>query len=112
MPKRGDTLYRIGQGQLEKATFFEESLADPGCTITTYVVKEYGALRRSRCSKTMWVDTERKAWERYLVEIEDALPGAEKSVLEAVRTYGYVRAEQAKVKEILEGHPHDHYRPE
>lgn len=105
MPKRGDTLYRIGQGQLEKVTFLEESLADPSCTQTTYLVREIGSLRRVRCSVTMYLDTEKKAWERYLIEIEDALPGAEQSVLEAVRIYGHIRAEQAKVLEILKGTP-------
>jgi hypothetical protein len=53
----------------------------------------------------MYVDTERKAWERYLNEVEAAIPEAEKSVLEAVHHYGYVRAERAKVLEILKGTP-------
>ncbi len=119
MPKRGDTLYRIRCGctsdpeayvlgaYLEKALFIEEGLSSPGCTETTFLLqhlhKDGG--KRFRCSKTMYVDTERKAWERYLNEVEAAIPEAEKSVLEAVHHYGYVRAERAKVLEILKGTP-------
>ena len=100
--QRGDTLYRVVNGQLETATFVEEGFVE-GASLPTWVLIGHRDRSRIRCSPRMYVDTEQKAWERYLQECKEALPAAQKSVQEAKAHLLHVRTEIVRTSTVLEG---------
>lgn len=113
--KYGDKVYRInGEGNLEVAKFLEESIVE-GASLPTWKLRVKGPPGQNtiRCSTTMYVDTEVKAWERYLGECRAALPDAIKHAQQAMEYISYVYGELTKTKAILEGlGHHDDHRPE
>ena len=100
--QRGDTVYNVSNGQLETAAFVEESIVE-GASKPTWLLISHRDRRRIRCSTKMYVDTEQKAWERYLRECKEALPNANKSVQEARAHLSHVRSEIARISTIVEG---------
>lgn len=100
--QRGDTVYTISNGQLEKATFVEETIVE-GASLPSWLLISHRDRRRFRCSTTMYVDTEQKAWERYLRQCKEALPACQIALREAKSGLQYVRSEIVRTKTILEG---------
>ncbi|MGO8746201.1 MAG: hypothetical protein ACLQNE_09445 [Thermoguttaceae bacterium] len=99
MPKRGDTVYKVWNGKLETARFIEESVL-PGCGAPTWEIRGEGD-RRSRCSTTMYLDTEKAAWERYLAECREALPDIQKHLEEVKKDLALCESEIVRVEAII-----------
>jgi hypothetical protein len=98
--QRGDTVYLVnGIGVLEEAIFQEESLAAPTCTERTWVLRDHGQM--FRCNSTMYVESKIHAWERYLQEMNALVPFAEQGVTQAQEHLAKVRAEVARVQQVL-----------
>jgi hypothetical protein len=99
----GDKLYRVcANGVLEVVTFVDESLAGKDSTVTTYVVRD-SEDRVSRCSKERYVGSEREALEKYLKEMEECVPEAERAAAAAGWHLAWVREEVTRVKLVLLG---------
>jgi hypothetical protein len=101
----GDKLYRVcANGVLEVVTFVDESLAVPGpdCSKLTFVVRD-SEDRVSRCSKERYVGSEREALEKYLKEMEECVPEAERAAAAAGWHLAWVREEVTRVKLVLLG---------
>ena len=103
--KRGDTLYAVHGGKLEKVLFLEQGLADPGCTRETWLVRCLKSHGRIRCSVDSYCTTERAAWERYLAQCQENLPRAKKHAAEATEAVFECEAHIAHVEEILRRTP-------
>lgn len=99
MPLPGQVLYRVFDGKMEVARFVEESLAEPGCSVTTYVLRKRDG--RIRCSKTMYLESPKAAWELYLAEITQALPCILHRIEDAKADLEFAEAEGARVRQIL-----------
>lgn len=118
MPNRGDKMYRIGQTDepcsefsnphpmggdravLEVATFIEESLSDPSCTVTTYLMRDSNG-RRFRCSKEMYVISAKEAWQRHLQQCQESLPANIKIVEDAQKQLDWLKREISRVDDLL-----------
>ena len=110
MPKSGDTLFNVESGKLVKAYFVEEGLANWDCATPTFLLRtprtredyQHGRSGLIRCSTTMYVDTERKAWERYLAEQQAAITSTKKHLEEIKRDLAQCKIEILRVEKILD----------
>jgi peptidoglycan hydrolase CwlO-like protein len=101
MPKHGDSLFSIEGGKLKRVIFIEESLSAPECTETTYVLRNLNSQSRFRCSKDMYVATSEQAWQRYLDQLQQALPDAEKAVINAQNQLNWLKNKILETQAIL-----------
>jgi hypothetical protein len=99
MPKKGDLLYTIENGNLQTVKFIEESFSTPECTETTYVLKY--ADRKFRCSKDMYVESPELAWKRYYEQLQNALSEAEHNLTVVQAHLQAIQKESERVKGIL-----------
>lgn len=104
--QRGDKLYSAFNGKLEVVTFLEEGLADPECTINAWLIRHANG-QKARCSMDMYFRTEREAWEDYLRDWTQAIPGLRKTVNEALDVLHEASLELARVQRILQDIDHN-----
>lgn len=99
--QRGDKLYKCWNGTLETMTFLEEGLADPSCTVETYLLRRPDG-RKVRCSKAMYLATPQAAYERYLDECREAVPTMRAYIAEQEQRLRECEAEIVRVQALLE----------
>ena len=110
MPKSGDTLFNVESGKLVKAYFVEEGLANWDCATPTFLLRtprtredyQHGRSGLIRCSTTMYVDTERKAWERYLDQTAAAIPFIKQQLQDTQNDLAKCESEVLRVEKILD----------
>lgn len=98
--KPGSRLYRIEDGVLRKVTFRRyEKIAGCAGEYAMFYRNENGIICRS--TDAWYVPSEREAWESYLKEFEADLTLAELAVARAQVRVDWVKAEIARVKELI-----------
>jgi hypothetical protein len=111
MPKKGDKLYRVWNGNLETAVFIsvmyngehKDKMKYPSfcCHKSGQPAPKGGDGYVFICSPEMYMRTELEAWMRYEKECCEAETSCGKAVEEAEKQLDYVRNEEAKALENI-----------
>lgn len=105
MPNKFDKMYQVSGGDnpiLETVIFLEESLADPSCTVTTYLMRDSNG-RKFRCSKDYYYETPKQAWEKHLKDCLEAYEPTYRQLEEAQKQLDWLNNETKRVAEIVRG---------
>lgn len=104
MPNKFDKMYQVSGGDnptLETVIFLEESLSDPSCTKTTYLMRDSNG-RKFRCSKDYYYETPKQAWEKHLKDCREAYEPTYRQLEEAQKQLDWLNEETKRVAEIVE----------
>ncbi len=101
-PKPGDTLYHCrSSSELDEYKFLEESTY-LGATLSTWAIKARGDNAAIiRCSVGRYHTTKRAAYEAYLQEAREAMPGAEQTAREAAEHVRFIQGEINIMEELI-----------
>jgi hypothetical protein len=97
----GDTLYHLWHGEIETATFLEESIVE-SASIPTWLCRGKDG-RRFRCAVGMYSITEREAWARHLDECRAELSGIIRHRDECDKQIAEAVARIAEIEDKLKG---------
>ena len=100
--KRGARVYDVCNGKLEVGTFLEEGIVE-GASLPTWLVRHDG--RKIRCSPKHYLPSAEAAWERYLQQCKDAIPGLQEHIEEAKHNLAFTESEVKRVEGLLRGEP-------
>lgn len=97
-PARGDVFYKCFNGTIEKVVFQEETATG------AFVFRQQdGSV--FQCSPDMYVPSEREALQRYLNDINDAIPRAAELVVDAQAHCRFLDEEKSRIELLLSEQP-------
>lgn len=99
MPNAGDKLYDCFTGSLRTVTFVSQGLAE-GASVPTYILREASG-RKFRCAIDMFLPTEREAYQRYLDNCKQAIPGMRKQITELNESLAFFESEIVRLASLL-----------